>query len=221
MINFSSTNIQSVHRSGYLPTPVQQPKNDSAPKVSNQEKALEVYNYAQTMYSPILNSMFTEISYNIYSTPDANAEDNPVQPNGNVKLKVGYLNDVHGQYKKLEKIAGALRDCDIRLSGGDNMIGDDRNNKINECVLKYMDNEGFEASALGNHDADMTEKNFKDMTQGLNMKYMAANFKQYPSTLVNKKTASCRDYFLLASEIKNIVQEKANINLHFEVKFVK
>lgn len=49
----------------------------------------------------------------------------------------------------------------------------------------------------------------------------AAVSTKHAGFIVNKKAANCRDYFLLASEIKNIVQEKANINLHFEVKFVK
>ena len=39
--------------------------------------------------------------------------------------------------------------------------------------------------------------------------------------IVNKKSATSEDYFCLANEIKNIVKEKANISLHFEVKFVK
>lgn len=189
MINFSSHSIQTTHRSGYLPTNVAQPLEQQAPAVSNQQKAMEIYNYAVTTSSPVIQSFVTNIAYNLYYTPDK-PEESPVQPDGKVKLKIGYVNDIHGQYKQLEKIANSLDDCDIKLSGGDNMIGDDRNNKINECILTYMDGAGFEASALGNHDADMTEKNFKEMTKDLKMKYMAANFKQDANTIHNKKTAN-------------------------------
>ena len=188
MINFSSHNIQIVRRTGYLPTKLEQKPDKRAPEPDAQEKAGYLYSYASTkICSPILREAVKSAAINLYYSPD-DKNSNPIQPDGKVRLKVGYLSDVHGQYKKLEKIADAFSDCDIKLSGGDNMIGDDRNNKINECILEYMDGENFESSALGNHDADMSEKNFKEMTKDHNMKYMAANFKQDASTLVNKKT---------------------------------
>ena len=39
--------------------------------------------------------------------------------------------------------------------------------------------------------------------------------------IINKNNATSEDYFTLANEIKKIVKEKTNIDLHFEVKFVK
>ena len=88
---------------------------------------------------------------------------------------------------KLEKIGDALRDCDIRFSGGDNMLGDDRNDNINKCILKYMDGEDFESSALGNHDVDMSQKKFEELTKDLKMKYLAGNFKQDSESRLNPK----------------------------------
>lgn len=186
MINFSSHNILLTRRSGYLPN---QSKSSGGGSIGSiqENNANKIYNYAvNSIKSPYLQYFTAGIAYK--ASTEAPKKDNPIQPDGTTKLKVGYVNDLHGQYKKLEKIADGLSDCDIRLSGGDNMIGDDRNEKINKCVLKYMDNEDFESSALGNHDTDMSEQQFKELTDGTKMKYLAANFKQDSTSKLNKKT---------------------------------
>ena len=128
------------------------------------------------MKSPVLQYFVSNISDKMKQ--ETKKSDSVVAQDGTVKLKIGYINDVHGQYLKLAKIGDALRDCDIRFSGGDNMLGDDCNEKVNQCILKYMDGEDFESSALGNHDVDMTEAKFKELTKDLKMKYLAANFNQ-------------------------------------------
>ncbi len=199
MINFSSSNIQTVHRSGYLPTNVSNNNTASEPpKETNGEKATKIYDYSQKIKSPTLKYFVSNVAYSSQFEPDKK-DENPVKADGTTELKIGYLNDLHGQYMKLEKIGDALRDCDIRFSGGDNMLGDDRNEKINKCILKYMDGEDVEASALGNHDVDMSEKKFKDLTQDLKMKYMAGNFKQDTESRVHPqgdKGAYIHDKFI-------------------------
>lgn len=184
MINFSSSNISITRRSGVAqpyqaPASVQKqtsgtnnpPENISKPPV-----------YEKPVHSKHLTHLINNISTKYQ--PEPKYEASPIQSDGTTKLKIGYINDVHGQYIKLERIADALNDCDIRFSGGDNMIGDDRNEKVNKCVCKYMESENFEASALGNHDVDMSQKNFQDLTKDMKMKYMASNFKQD----INSKT---------------------------------
>jgi len=183
MISFSSNNIKSIRRSGYIQTQeLPQLGADSIANNNNKNNSAQTNDttqyksiYTKEINSPSLNYFVSKISV---TNPVEKKEDSPIQQDGTTKLKIGYLNDIHGQYLKLEKIADALQDCDIRFSGGDNMIGDDRNQKVNECICKYMDGEDVEASALGNHDVDMSEKNFQDLTKNLKMKYMAANFKQ-------------------------------------------
>ncbi|MCD8378558.1 MAG: 5'-nucleotidase C-terminal domain-containing protein [Candidatus Gastranaerophilales bacterium] len=182
MISFSSGNIQSTRRSGYVRTHElpQLGASDNRQPVKQQQvqntkpEVKEVY--SKPISSPSLNYFVSNIGYK--SSQEQKKEHSPLQSDGSIKLKIGYLNDLHGQYMKLEKIADALRDCDIRFSGGDNMIGDDRNQKVNECICKYMDAEDIEASALGNHDVDMSQKNFEELTKNLNMKYLASNFRQ-------------------------------------------
>lgn len=188
MINFSSHNIQTIHRSGISNIPVSLDNRKTPASVNNapNENQLKIYNYASTtLKSPNLQYFVSNIAENTkYDKPDTTS---PVGKDGKTRLKIGYINDVHGQYIKLAKIGSALRDCDLRFSGGDNMLGDDRNQNVNDCVLKYMDGEDFESSALGNHDVDMSEKNFKELTNNLKMKYLAANFKQEADSKVSPK----------------------------------
>lgn len=175
MINFSSNNIQMTYRSDGATG------NKRGGAGVNPEKELNAlpsfYDYSQKVKSPALQYFVSNIKTN-YQPVSKPEEKTPVGPDGKTRLKIGYINDVHGQYLKLAKIGDALKDCDLRFSGGDNMIGDDRNKSVNDCVLAYMDGEDFESSALGNHDVDMSEKNFNELTRDLKMKYLAANFKQ-------------------------------------------
>ncbi len=189
MINFSSHNIQLSRRSSGINN-VTYNKGDKKASASVQPNEnnnhLKIYNYAEkSVKSPNLQYFVSNIAEQVKNTKTE--EKSPVLPDGKTKLKIGYINDVHGQYIKLAKIGSALRDCDIRFSGGDNMLGDDRNQDVNNCVLKYMDGEDFESSALGNHDVDMSEKNFKELTDNLKMKYLAANFKQEADSKVSPK----------------------------------
>lgn len=181
MINFSSSNISITRRSG-VSQPFQAPASSKKEDVSQTKPQA----YSKPVYSQHLNYLISNINANY--TPQPKYESSPIQSDGSVKLKIGYVNDIHGQYIKLEKMADALQDCDLRFSGGDNMIGDDRNVNVNKCICKYMDNEKFEASALGNHDLDMSEKNFKELTENLNMKFMASNFKQDEDSKISQKT---------------------------------
>lgn len=162
MINFSSNNIISSSRQGV------KVQNTKKQDVTPQNKVVEQFKPNSTLLSA-----WTTKTTSIY-----NPDKSPINQDGSVSLKIGYLNDVHGQYLKLTKIGNALRDCDIRFSGGDNMIGDDRNENVNKCIVKYFDSENFESSAVGNHDVDGSEEMFLKLTQDAKMKYLAANFKQ-------------------------------------------
>lgn len=167
MINFSS-NIISLNRSG-----VKTPYQNTNAEAQKSTTANTMPKYSQTL------SLWTKDYSSIYNPKQ---EKSPINPDGSVNLKIGYLNDVHGQFVKLEKIGSSLSDCDIRFSGGDNMIGDDRNENVNKCIVKYFDSEDFESASLGNHDVDSSEEMFKKLTQHAKMKYLAANFKQHESS---------------------------------------
>ena len=178
MINFSSNNIRVINRKDYFPQT--NSRSSSAGVVAHpqySEQQNKIYTYSTTVKSPGLQYFLSNMAKNSTFEEKSNTSS-PIGADGKVRLKIGYINDVHGQYVKLEKIGDALKDCDLRFSGGDNMLGDDRNQKVNECILKYMDGEDYESSALGNHDVDMSKKNFDELTKNLKMKYLAKNFRQ-------------------------------------------
>ena len=105
MINFSSHNIQTIHRSGYLPAQNAFNRSASTEKVpNNQEKAVSLYSYAQNITSPTLRYYVSNLAYGMQFTKEPE-EKCPVNPDGTVNIKVGYTNDIHGQYVKLEKMS--------------------------------------------------------------------------------------------------------------------
>ena len=97
-----------------------------------------------------------------YSTPFRKKEvtEKPVpvqtQQGDTFELSVGYVNDIHGQINNMLRILGGLKG-DLKLSGGDNTIGDESNKKINRSVMKFLNLADIKATALGNHELDTTQ----------------------------------------------------------------
>lgn len=104
----------------------------------------------------------------------------PVSTNNcnSTKIKIGYINDFHGQLTKMERTIIPLQDCDLRLSGGDNFLGDERNASLNKGVTKYMNLANIDASPVGNHELDMSQKNFMEITNGLKTRLVDCNYRQ-------------------------------------------
>ena len=63
MINFSSHNIQTTHRSGYMPTVVNNNNAGSSIK-DTKEIPPKIYSYATTLKSPGLKYFVSNIAYN-------------------------------------------------------------------------------------------------------------------------------------------------------------
>lgn len=158
MINFSSNVISPNHtRLNSQPQSVttnQTSASNNAPANSNQKS--------------LWNNNFTSI----YAPKSNNPND------GSTKIKIGYINDFHGQLTKMERTIIPLQNCDIRLSGGDNFLGDERNISLNKGVAKYMNLANIDASPVGNHELDMNQKTFMDITKGLNTKLVDCNYRQ-------------------------------------------
>lgn len=158
MINFSSNVISPNHtRLNSQPqsaTTNQASASNNAPANSNQKS--------------LWNNNFTSI----YAPKSNNPND------GSTKIKIGYINDFHGQLTKMERTIIPLQNCDIRLSGGDNFLGDERNLSLNKGVAKYMNLANIEASPVGNHELDMNQKTFMDVTNGLKTKLVDCNYRQ-------------------------------------------
>lgn len=130
----------------------------------------------QAATQPVANDSFQKSA----ATEDAKKSMVPSfsDPNATFKLKIGYINDFHGQLKKMERTIEPLKDCDVRFSGGDSYLGDERNANLNKAVTQYLNLANIEAEAPGNHEFDMSQKCFMDVTKDLNTKLVNANFRQ-------------------------------------------
>ena len=97
--------------------------------------------------------------------------------NDTFELSVGYINDTHGQANNMMRILSGIKG-DLRLSGGDNDIGDEKNKAVHKMTAKFLNLAKITASAFGNHELDTTQADFIDnmaMTEGT---YLSANFKK-------------------------------------------
>lgn len=53
------------------------------------------------------------------------------------EMSVGYVNDLHGQTNNMTRILSGIKG-DLKLSAGDNDIGDEKNKAVNRAVMKFM-----------------------------------------------------------------------------------
>lgn len=102
----------------------------------------------------------------------------PQKETATTKLSIGYINDFHGQLTKMERTIIPLKNTDIRVTGGDTLLGDERNIPLNKGVVKFLNLAGYAAAPVGNHELDMDQKTFMQLTQKLNTKLLAANYRQ-------------------------------------------
>lgn len=93
------------------------------------------------------------------------------------EMSVGYFNDLHGQTNNMLRILSGLKG-DLKFSGGDNGIGDEKNKAVNSAVIKFMNLAGINGSALGNHELDTKQNDFVDTVSKFNGNYFAVNLKQ-------------------------------------------
>ena len=97
--------------------------------------------------------------------------------NDTFELSVGYINDTHGQANNMMRILSGLKG-DLRLSGGDNDIGDEKNKAIHKMTAKFLNIAKISASAFGNHELDTTQADFIDNMKLTEGTYLSANFKK-------------------------------------------
>ena len=125
--------------------------------------------------------MINPISVSNTSVPKANKA---------TKTSIFYINDLHGQNMKMEKVYNASKVFDefvpsngvnkLKLSSGDILLGE--NKKPNKIAAKFMDLIGITATAVGNHECDSDPKTLYELTKdkaykmlGLNAKIDATN----------------------------------------------
>ena len=84
------------------------------------------------------------------------------QNDENIKASIFYVNDLHGQNIRMERLVNAVNQFDsftpsgsdkMKFASGDIMLGEDISHvKVDN---KFLNIAGFMASALGNHECDL------------------------------------------------------------------
>lgn len=99
--------------------------------------------------------------------------------NDSFEMSIGYVNDLHGQANNMMRILSGIKG-DLKLSAGDNDIGDEKNDATHKVTTKFLNIADIKASALGNHEIDMDQKSCIDAIHRMNGEMLAINYDQKP-----------------------------------------
>ena len=117
------------------------------------------------------------------------------------EMSIGYVNDIHGQTNNMMRILSGIKG-DLRLSAGDNDIGDEKNKTVHKATTKFLNIAGIKASALGNHEFDTKQNDFINTVKDFQGDVLSANFK--------KESIENQD--------KDVVEEQGRVDLDEYVK---
>ncbi|MBQ7763740.1 5'-nucleotidase C-terminal domain-containing protein [bacterium] len=100
-------------------------------------------------------------------------------PNDSFEMSIGYVNDIHGQTNNMMRILTGIKG-DLRLSAGDNDIGDEKNQGVRKATTTFLNIAGIKASALGNHELDTSQKDCIDAIDKFDGDFLSINYKKEP-----------------------------------------
>ncbi len=99
------------------------------------------------------------------------------------KTSIFYVNDIHGQVPKMERIKTASDQFDsftpqektdkLKLSSGDTMLGSGI--KENKAIAEFLKIIGINATAVGNHECDIPPEMLMELTKNHNYKLLGLN----------------------------------------------
>ena len=98
-------------------------------------------------------------------------------PNDSFELSVGYINDTHGQTNNMMRILSGIKG-DLRLSGGDNDIGDEKNIGVHKATTAFLNLAKIRASVLGNHELDTSQADCINSIKNYNGEMLSINYKK-------------------------------------------
>ena len=102
------------------------------------------------------------------------------------QMSVGYVNDLHGQTNNQLRILSGI-EGDLRLSGGDDQIGNEKNRPTNMATIHFLDAANINARAIGNHEMDTNIENFCELNGGHQTQALAVNIREKEN--ISQKTA--------------------------------
>ena len=142
----------------------------------------------------------TTLSYNNAQNNINRTSENKQQgmhnPNSKTKTSIWYINDIHCQIPKTERLVSAANHAEIaakekgadflKLCSGDTFIGS--NEERNVAAAKFLDIAGIHAQAPGNHEFDITASKCAEILKNSNTKIlgMNMNFPEYEHDLEKK-----------------------------------
>lgn len=128
-----------------------------------------------------MNLNISKININLPKVTFRSNENKPFitkpLPNDSFELSVGYVNDIHGQTNNMMRILSGIKG-DLKLSAGDNDIGDEKNKPVHNATVKFLNMAEIKATVLGNHEIDANQKDVIDTMKSFNGDVLACNFNQ-------------------------------------------
>ncbi len=151
-------------------------------------------------YNLSSNNGLKNVSGSLQSLSGKKTDMNDKTSDKNVKTSVFYINDIHGQIPKMERLVSASQIASVeaensgsgflKLCSGDTFIGS--NKERNMTAAKFLDIAGFDATTLGNHEFDITASVCGDILKNskTNVLAMNSNFPDSNSELAKKSLRS-------------------------------
>ena len=127
------------------------------------------------------------------------------------ELKIGYVNDLHGQTNNMMRILSGIKG-DIILSGGDNDIGDEKNRHVHDATAKFLNLAGVRGTALGNHEMDTKQGDLKETASKFNGDILAINLEQKPLNEQSQEEIKTYD----KADIKDFIKPSVIVNIKGE-----
>ena len=117
-------------------------------------QVLTISNIIKNNAAPNRKATSFKAENNLERTPD----------NDTFEIKIGYVNDLHGQTNNMMRILSGIKG-DIILSAGDNDIGDEKNRPVHDATAKFLNLAGVRGTALGNHEMDTKQGDLKETAE--------------------------------------------------------
>lgn len=149
---------------------------------------------------PKINFKSDDNKKNMTAPKESKLEKTP--QNDTFEMSVGYVNDEHGQTNNMMRILSGLKG-DLRVSAGDNDIGDEKNKAVHRATMKFMNLANITATALGNHELDTTQSDLLDSIEDYDGDILATNMNQEDVDAEDPKDVEELGRAPLAKSLKN------------------